>query len=43
MELHADRDPLYREVADLIIDSSRLNTQAVIQLLIKEVGERWKL
>ena len=42
-ELHAQRDPLYREVADLVVDGSRLNAQVVTQLLIKEVGERWKL
>ena len=42
-ELHAQRDAYYREIADLIIDSSRINAQAVLQLLIKEVSERWKL
>lgn len=42
-ELYAERDPLYREVADLVIDSSRINAQGVLQLLIKEVGERCKL
>jgi len=42
-ELHARRDPLYREVADLVVDGSRLNAQAVAQLLIKEVAQRWNL
>jgi shikimate kinase len=42
-ELYAQRDPFYREVADLVVDSSRINAQGVLQLLIKEVGERWKL
>jgi shikimate kinase len=42
-ELFAQRDPFYREVADLIVDGSRSNAQCVLQLLIKEVGERWKL
>lgn len=37
-ELHAQRDPLYREVADLVIDSSRLNAQTVALLLIKELA-----
>lgn len=41
-ELYAQRDPFYREVADLIIDGSRINAQGVLQLLIKEFGERWK-
>src|SRR6185369_4031711 len=40
-ELHALRDPLYREVADLVIDSSRLNAQTVALLLIKEIDDRW--
>ncbi len=42
-ELFLQRDPLYREVADLVIDGSRTNAQGVLQLLIKEVGDRWKL
>ena len=42
-ELHAQRDPLYREVADLVIDSSRLNAQNVVLILIKELGDQWKL
>lgn len=41
-ELYTERDPLYREVADLVIDSSRINAQGVLQLLLKEVGEWWK-
>ncbi|WP_301102061.1 shikimate kinase [Propionivibrio sp.] len=42
-ELFSQRDPFYREVADLVVDASRSNAQAVLQLLVKEVGERWKL
>lgn len=42
-ELHAQRDPLYREVADLVVDGGRLNAQTVAQVLIKEIAERWKL
>lgn len=42
-ELFDQRDALYREVADLIVDGSRISAQGVLQLLIKEVGERWKL
>jgi shikimate kinase len=42
-ELHTQRDPLYREVADLVIDSSRLNAQSVALMLIKELGDQWKL
>lgn len=40
-ELFVVRDPIYREVADLIIDEGRGNAQAIIQLLVKEVSERW--
>jgi shikimate kinase len=42
-ELFSQRDPFYREVADLVVDGSRINAQGILQLLIKEVGERWKL
>ena len=41
-ELFVQRDPFYREVADLVVDGGRRNAQGVLQLLIKEVGERWK-
>lgn len=36
-ELHAQRDPLYREVADFVVDGSRLNANGVLQLLMKEL------
>lgn len=42
-ELYAQRDPLYREVANLVVDGSRINAQGVLQLLVKEVGEQWIL
>lgn len=41
-ELYAQRDSLYREVADLVVDGSRINAQGILQLLIKEIGEQWK-
>jgi shikimate kinase len=41
-ELFTQRDPFYREVADLVGDGGRGSAQGVLQLLIKEVGERWK-
>lgn len=40
-QLFAQRDPLYREVADLVVDGSRINAQGVTQLLMKEFGNRW--
>ena len=41
-ELHAQRDPLYREIAHLIVSGSRITAQATLNLLIKEMGETWK-
>lgn len=42
-ELFSMRDPLYRDVASLVVDGGRMSAQGVLQLLIKEVAERWKL
>lgn len=42
-ELYAERDPFYREVANLVVDGSRINAQGVLQMLVTEVGEQWKL
>ena len=42
-ELYKERDPFYREVADLIVDGTRMKSQGILQLLVKEIGERWKL
>ena len=42
-QLFAIRDPLYREVANLIVDGSRMNAQGVLQFLLKVISERWKL
>ena len=42
-QLFAIRDPLYREVANLVVDGSRTNAQGVLQHLLKEISERWKL
>lgn len=35
-ELLAARAPLYREVADVVVDGNRCNAQAVVQLLVRE-------
>lgn len=40
--LYAQRDPLYREVAHLVVDGSRISAQGVLQILMKELEERWK-
>lgn len=36
-ELHAQRDPLYREVADIVIDGNRNNAKQIVDLLEKEL------
>lgn len=41
-ELYTQRDPYYREVADLIVDGGRGSASGILQLLTKEIGERWK-
>lgn len=35
-DLYVERLPLYREVADVVIDGSRCSTQSVTQLLVRE-------
>ena len=42
-ELFVIRDPLYREVADIVIDDGKGNAQTMVQLLAKEVADRWSL
>ncbi|MQY51930.1 shikimate kinase [Rhodocyclus tenuis] len=41
--LHAERDPLYREVADIVVEGGRGNAQSITQLLAREACLRWKL
>ncbi len=41
-ELFIERDPYYREIADLVVDGSRMRASGILQLLIKEIGEQWK-
>jgi len=40
-QLFAQRDPLYRQVADLVIDGGRINAQGVMLQLLKEFGDQW--
>ena len=40
-ELHVQRDPLYREIADLVISGSRLTAQSVLNQMLKERLEPW--
>lgn len=41
--LAAERDPLYREVADLAIDTRELDADAVAQALIAQTAGRWRV
>lgn len=36
-ELHVQRDPLYREVADIVVDGNRNNAKQIVDLLEKEL------
>ena len=39
-ELHAQRDPLYREVADVVIDTSRQNINTLVHRLLRQIELR---
>lgn len=41
-ELHAQRDPLYREIADLVVEGRRINAQGIVQLLAREFDLKCK-
>lgn len=36
-DLHTQRDPLYREVADVVVDGNRYNAKQIVDLLEKEL------
>jgi shikimate kinase len=35
--LHAQRSPLYREIADLVVDGNSLDAKLIVRLLMKEL------
>ena len=41
-ELYAERDPLYRAIADLVVDTGRQGVQALARDLLDKLEERWK-
>jgi len=41
-ELYRARDPLYREVADVVIDTGRQSVQALARGLLEQLGAQWK-
>jgi len=40
--LHAERDPLYRAIADLVVDSGRQGVQALGRTIAEQLAVRWK-
>jgi shikimate kinase len=41
-ELYRERDPLYRSVADLVVDTGRQSVQVLARGLLDKLGELWK-
>jgi shikimate kinase len=41
-ELHAERDALYRSVADLVVDTGAQSPQLLARELVDKLEERWK-
>ena len=41
-ELHAERDPLYRAVADLVVETGSQSVQALARELFTKLEQRWK-
>ena len=40
--LYLQRDPLYREVADLVVDTGRQSVQTLARAIIDQLAVRWK-
>jgi len=41
-ELYRERDPLYREVADIVVDTGRQSVQVLARALLEQLGTLWK-
>jgi shikimate kinase len=41
-QLYAERDPLYRSVADYVVDTGRQSVQSLVRSLIDQVALAWK-
>ena len=41
--LYAERDPLYRQIADLVIETGTQSAQALARHLLARLEESWKL
>jgi shikimate kinase len=42
-ELFVERDPLYREVADLVMDTGRQGAPVLVKQLLSTLAERWQV
>ncbi len=42
-ELFAHRDPLYREVADLVMDTGRQGVQVLVKQILSTLAEQWQV
>jgi shikimate kinase len=42
-ELYATRDPLYREIADIVVETGRQSVQNLARDLLGRLREEWKL
>jgi shikimate kinase len=42
-ELYVVRDPLYREIADIVVDTGRQSVQTLARQLLARLKEQWKL
>jgi len=40
--LHGERDPLYREIADIIVDTGTQSVQSLARWLLDRLREQWK-
>jgi len=41
--LYRERDPLYREIADIVVDTGRQRTRTLLLQLLPQVRQRCKL
>ena len=41
-QLYRERDPLYREVADLVVDTGRQSVQVLTRGLLEQLATRWQ-
>jgi shikimate kinase len=41
-QLYTERDPLYRSIADVVVDTGKQGVAALTRDLLGKLGERWK-